>query len=167
MSDGEGGKGYGLHLNRGHGHVHVTSAYADDAIRLDTEETLAPGKWHHILMTYSGSRMAEGVHVYLDGRRAKEKVELDTLYRPFNNAGKAFREPLRVGGGWGKDRRFHGQLEDVRIWPRVLDAPEIEAVAMGESLGDIAAKSDRSLSERGQLRWYFLENAADAEIREA
>ena len=43
--------------------------------------------------------MAEGVHVYLDGRRAKEKVELDTLYRPFNNAGKAFLEPLghRIG----------------------------------------------------------------------
>jgi uncharacterized protein DUF1553 len=72
-----------------------------------------------------------------------------------------------VGGGWGKERRFHGQLEDVRIWPRVLDAPEIEALAMGESLGDIAAKPGRTGIERAQLRWYFLENAAPPEIREA
>src|SRR5205814_9279105 len=98
-------------------------------------------------MTYSGSRMAEAVHVYLDGRRAKEKVELDTLYRPFNNAGKAFLEPLRVGGGCGKDRRLRGQLEDRRIWPRVLDAPEIEALAIGESAGDSAVKADLNASQ--------------------
>ena len=39
--------------------------------------------------------MAEGVQVYVDGKPAKTKVLLDTLYRPFRNAGRRFTEPLR------------------------------------------------------------------------
>ena len=31
-----------MHLNNGKVHVHLTSIYADDAIRMETEETLEP-----------------------------------------------------------------------------------------------------------------------------
>ncbi|HZT31063.1 MAG TPA: DUF1553 domain-containing protein [Bryobacteraceae bacterium] len=168
MRDDPKGRGYGLHLNQGKVHVHLTSVYADDAIRMDSEETLAPGRWYHLAATYSGSRMAEGVHVYIDGKPAHMKVELDTLYRPFRNAGRSFSEPLRIGGGWGKDRRFRGRIDEVRIYGRVLDEDEIAALAAGESLNQIAAKpaGERTLVESMQLRRYFLEHAAPAEIRE-
>ena len=57
MTDGPKGKGYGIHADHGKIHVNLTSVYADDAIRLETEETLAPKQWHHIAVTYAGSRM--------------------------------------------------------------------------------------------------------------
>ncbi len=121
-------------------HVHLTSNYADDAIRVETEETLAPKRWYHIAVTYTGSQMAEGVQVYVDGKPAKVKVLLDTLYRPFRNAGRRFTEPLRMGAGAGPERRFRGLIDDVHIYGRVLSEEEIAALALGESIDAIARK---------------------------
>ena len=149
-------------LNQGKVHVHLTSNYDDDAIRLETEETLAPKRWHHIAVTYTGSQMAEGVRVYVDGKAAKVKVLLDTLYRPFRNAGRRFPEPLRIGAGAGPERRFRGLIEDIRIYGRVLGDEEIAGLALGESINAIAGKpeSGRSPVEKSALRSYFLANAA-------
>jgi hypothetical protein len=169
MVDDPKGKGYGLYLNKGKVHVHLTSVWADDAIRLETEETLVAKRWHHLLVTYSGSRMAEGVHVYIDGKPATNKVEMDTLFRPFKNAGNAFRVPFRIGGGGGPERRFRGRIDDVRVYKRALDSQEIAALALGESIDAIAAKPEaqRNEIERLQLRWYYLENAAAPDVRDA
>jgi len=163
------GKGYGLHLDQGRVHVDLTSNWADDAIRLETEETLAPKRWYNVVLTYSGSRMAEGVHLYIDGKPAKVKVELDSLYRPFRNAGKPVHDPLRIGSGWGPDRRFRGLIDEVRIYRGVLPVDEIEALASGAPIPMLARKSEaqRSDIDRFQLRRYFLENAAPADVREA
>lgn len=169
MEDNPKGRGYGLHVDQGHVHVDLTSVWADDAIRVKTEETLAPKRWYNIALTYSGSRMAEGIHVYIDGKPAKLKVELDSLYRPFRNAGKAVHDPLRIGGGWGPDRRFRGMIDDVRIYKTVLGPEEISALSSGNSVQELAAKpaAQRTDSDRFQLRGYFLENAAPEKVRDA
>ncbi len=169
MGDEPKGKGYGVHVNQGRVHVNVTNNWADDAIRLETETTLEAKRWYHIAVTYSGSRMAEGVHVYIDGKPAKVKVELDSLYRPFANAGFRFREPLRIGAGWGKDRRFHGLIDDVLVYSRVLPESEIAGLALGESLQAIAQKpaAARTAVEAAQIHSYFLENTAPAEVHAA
>ncbi len=169
MADQPKGKGYGVHMNHGKVHVNVTSNWADDAIRLETEATLEAKHRYHIAVTYSGSRMAGGIHVYIDGKPAKVKVELDSLYRPFGNAGFKFREPLRVGAGWGDDRRFHGRIDDVLVYSRVLQESEIAGLALGESLQAIAQKPNaaRTAVEASQIHSYFLENTAPAEIHAA
>ena len=169
MADQPKGKGYGVHVNEGRIHVNLTNNWADDAIRLETEEKLEAKRWYHIAVTYSGSRMAEGVHVYIDGKPAEVKVELDSLYRPFGNAGFKFREPLRVGAGWGKDRRFHGQINDVLVYKRVLPESEIAGLALGESLQTIAQKpgASRTPVEASQIHSYYLENAAPPEAHAA
>src|SRR5260370_5713 len=87
MLDKPQGKGYGVYLNQGKVHVHLTSNYDDDAIRLETETPLAAHRWYHLTVTYSGSRMAEGVGVYIDGKPAPAKVLLATRYLPFRNPG--------------------------------------------------------------------------------
>ena len=64
--------------DKGKVHVNITSNWTDDAIRMETERALEPNTWHHIAVTYSGSRMAEGIHVYVDGHLEKTRVLLDT-----------------------------------------------------------------------------------------
>ncbi len=167
MADNPKGKGFGVHLDKGKVHVNFTSTWADDAIRVETERVLEPKAWHHIAVTYSGSRMADGVHVYVDGRLEKTKVLLDTLYRPFRNAGKVFDEPFRIGAGWGAERRFRGQIDDVRVYSRVLDERDLTVLAMGDSVNEIASKPEarRSDAERFEARSAYIANAAPAEIR--
>jgi mono/diheme cytochrome c family protein len=169
MADDPKGRGFGVHLDRGKVHVNVTNNWDDDAIRIESERTLEPKQWHHLAVTHSGSRMAEGIHLYIDGRLEKTKVLLDTLYRPFRNAGRVFTEPFRIGGGWGPERRFHGLVDEVRVYSRVLDQNELNALALGEPISDIARKSrrDRTEIEKLQLRWYYLGNAAGPEVRTA
>lgn len=169
MVDSPTGKGYGVHADKGKVHVNITSNYADDAIRLETEGTLTPKQWHHLAVTYTGSRMAEGITVFIDGKPAPVKVLLDSLYRPFVNAGKEFREPFRVGAGWGPDHRFRGLIDEVRIYSRVLNADEISTLAVGETLNEIAGKpvAQRSAPERNLLRSYFLEHIAEPSVQES
>ena len=38
MADNPKGKGYGVHLDHGKLHVNLTSVWADDAIRMETED---------------------------------------------------------------------------------------------------------------------------------
>ncbi|HEV1285341.1 MAG TPA: DUF1553 domain-containing protein [Bryobacteraceae bacterium] len=167
MADNPKGKGFGVHMDHGKVHVNFTSTWADDAIRVETERVLEPRTWHHIAVTYSGSRMAEGVHVYVDGHLEKTTVLLDTLYRPFRNAGKVFDEPFRIGTGWGKERRFRGRIDEVRVYRRVLDERDLAVLALGESVNEIARKSDarRSAAEKFETRSAYLATAAPAEIR--
>ncbi len=83
MIDQPKGKGFGVHCDHGRVHVNITSNWTDDAIRMETEQVLPPDEWHHVAVTFSGSRMAEGIHVYVDGRPAKTRVLLDSLYGRF------------------------------------------------------------------------------------
>ncbi len=167
MIDQPKGKGFGVHCDQGRVHVNVTSNWTDDAIRMETEQVLPPGEWHHLAVTFSGSRMAEGIHVYIDGRPSKTRVLLDSLYRPFRNAGSKFDEPFRIGSGWGPERRFRGLIDEVRVYSRVLADDEISALALGESIPEIARKpaAERTDIESLELHSYFIENAAPADVR--
>ena len=167
MQDEPKGKGYGIHLDHAKLHVNLTSIWADDAIRMETEQSITPNEWHHIAVTYTGSRMAEGLRVYIDGKPAPVKVLLDTLYRPFNNNAKDFPQPLRIGTGWGAERRFHGAMEQVRVYSRVLKGDELASLALRETAREIAAKpvKQRSDAEQFALRSMFLESGAPEEVR--
>ncbi|MBC8164458.1 MAG: DUF1549 domain-containing protein, partial [Bryobacteraceae bacterium] len=168
MIDGPKGKGYGLHLDKGRIHFNLTSIYESDSIRVESTEVVKPQQWHHIAVTYDGSIAASGIHIWIDGKPTKLIVLADNLYRPFNNAGKRFREPFRIGTGWGKERRFQGKLDDIRLYSRVLSDIEIAAVALGESVHQIASKAEanRSTAENNVLRWSYLEHGADTTVRE-
>ncbi len=167
MQDMPKGKGYGIHLDHGKVHVNLTSAWADDAIRIETEQSIPGNQWHHLAVTYTGSRMAEGLRVYVDGKVAPVKILLDTLYRPFNNNVKIFPQPLRLGTGWGQERRFHGSMDEVRVYSRVLNDDELTALAVRETAREIAAKplQERSSAEQFALRSMFLESGAPEDVR--
>ncbi|MBY0505076.1 MAG: DUF1553 domain-containing protein [Bryobacteraceae bacterium] len=133
MVDRPQGKGYGVYLRDGRVHVHLTSAFADDAIRLDTVRQWEPGREIHVAVTYDGRVAAAGVNVYVDGQREEVKVSQDTLYRPFVNAGAIFKEPLRIGAGGGAENRFAGQILAARVYSRALPADEVAALSGRQS----------------------------------
>jgi hypothetical protein len=169
MTDSAEGRGYGLQLNKGKVHVHLTSAYATDAIRVESEETLEPKRWYNLTVTYDASIMAQGVHVCIDGKPARLRVLSDNLYRPFRNAGRLFKEKFRVGAGAGPANRFRGMIGGVHIYGRILSEDEISGLALGERVDAIAQKAAgaRSKTEGEVLRWYALERAAEPRTRDA
>jgi hypothetical protein len=167
MQDTPKGRGFALLLDQGKVNFNLVSNYESDAIRVETEDALQPGRSYHLTVSYDGTIMAQGVAIYIDGKAARVHILQDNLYRPFRNAGRAFKEPFRIGAGAGK--RFGGTINDVHVFSRVASADEIDGLALDESVNTIAAKSEatRTSTENNVLRWYSLENAADRKVREA
>jgi hypothetical protein len=146
-------EGYGLHVVNGRLQAHFTKRWLDDAMRVAGELTLPTGRWHHVTMTYDGSRLASGVALYVNGKAEKTRVLLDELNQTF-----ATKEPLRIGACAGAEVRFHGLIDEVRVYDRVLSPEEAEALSVAEPLSDLAARPSHSArrSKNAKLRLAFL-----------
>jgi hypothetical protein len=155
--------GYELRIEDGCVKLHLVKRWLDDAIRVETEETLAPGAWHHVMATYDGSRWAAGVRIYVDGAPRRLRVLVDDLNQTFKST-----EPFRVGGR-GDGARFQGAIDEARLYGRCLDAEEVEVLATAENLGAIALRreGERSGAETRKLRRAFLEAHAPEDLRAA
>jgi Protein of unknown function (DUF1553)/Protein of unknown function (DUF1549)/Concanavalin A-like lectin/glucanases superfamily/Planctomycete cytochrome C len=164
MADEPRGEGYGVHLVNGKVQVHLTKRWLDDALRVETERKLEAGRWHHLAVTYDGSRLAAGVKVYIDGAEAKTTTLLDELNQSFQT-----KEPLRIGSGGGPDSRFHGLVDEVRVYGRVLEPVEARILGVAATPGEIVAKpvAERTAAEADKLRAFFLAKSAPEEIRAA
>jgi mono/diheme cytochrome c family protein len=164
MTDAEHADGYYVVLEQGRVQVNLVKRWLDDALRVETEVSLAPRMWQHVLVTYDGSRLASGVQVFVDGKPQKLRVVLDLLNQTF-----ATKEPLRIGGGNGSAGRFHGLIDDVRIYDDALTETDAQILAMAEPVGKLKAVpvERRTIDQTRKLQACFLERAAPSPIREA
>jgi Protein of unknown function (DUF1553)/Protein of unknown function (DUF1549)/Concanavalin A-like lectin/glucanases superfamily/Planctomycete cytochrome C len=138
----------------------------DEGIRLESEKTVSLNQWHHVALTYDGSRWARGFKLFVDGKEWKwGKVLQDDM----NVSALAQREPLRIGADGGTQYRFHGLIDEVRIYNRVLTSVELVMLADPTPISEIAAlpEDQRNPGQIEKIRDYFIEHAAPANIREA
>jgi hypothetical protein len=143
--------------------VAVVGETPASAIRLRTRERLTLGDWYHVVMSYDGSGKAAGLRLYLNGRLLMPEIVRDTL------AGSTRSDaPLRVGSP-SLGPPFRGQLDDLRLYTRVLAPAEVEQLALHYRaravLSGVTGK--RSRDEAAFLRDYFLTYAAPATLRTA
>ena len=164
MADMPQGEGFSVALEAGTVHVRLVKRWLDDAIRVATRDTLDPDNWHHVLVTYDGSRLASGVRVYLNGQPATLTVLLDELNQTFST-----KAPLRIGAGGGPDGQFTGLIDDVRIYADALEPIEAAIVASPTSISAIASRpaDRRSTAETAKLRLCFLESHTPVQLRES
>lgn len=103
--------------------VHLIHSWTDNAVKVVTERPLNKNAWHHVAVTYDGSKKASGVTVYVDGDAAHLRVERDALDGTIHSD-----EPFRLGS-----RRYAGSLSggllDVRLDGQVLTAEQVKELA--------------------------------------
>ncbi|GIW81950.1 MAG: hypothetical protein KatS3mg105_3757 [Gemmatales bacterium] len=164
MNETDRASGYSLFLRDGKVEVNLVKRWLDDSIRLETAQPLSPNCWHHIAVTYDGSRVAAGIKVYVDGEVQKVNIHVDELNQDFAND-----DPLRIGSGGSPDSRFHGAIDDVRIYNRVLEPAEVDVIRTPESISELLdlPPAKRSQPQREKLRRYFLAEQAPLSIRSA
>ena len=158
-------QGHALNLKDGKLEYDNVNKWVDEAIRLQTRQTLPLNEWHHVAVTFDGARTADGVKIYVDG----QVWPFDILVDDLNNRRASRPQPLRIGGGGGPDNRFRGRIGNVLVYNRALTAPEVAVLANASSVNDIAAKPEasRTTAEREKIRDYFLEHDAPAPVKAA
>jgi hypothetical protein len=157
--------GHGLNLRDGKIEYDYVTKWVDEGIRLRTEKAISLNRWHHVALTYTGSRWASGVKIYVDG----EDQKLEILIDDFNSQGAVKREPLRIGAGGGPENRFQGSIDEVRIYKRALTPAEAAMLADLTPVTAIAALAEdkRTPPQADKIRDYFLEHALPPNIAEA
>ena len=162
MSDDPNSDGYNLCLDNGKLQLNLIKRWLDDAMRVETAEPITLNRWVHVAVTYDGSRFAEGVRFFVDGRLVKPRVVLDELNQAF-----ASKDLFRIGYG-GLTPPFSGAIDDVRLFDVRLHDDEVAILSVPETLSQIAAiaAKDRTAAQASKLREGFLTEHAPADIRD-
>ncbi|MHC5539061.1 DUF1549 domain-containing protein, partial [Singulisphaera rosea] len=130
--------------------AHLVNTWPGNAIKVTTKEALPADAWTHVFVTYDGSGKASGVTVYVNGRPVPIEVQSDGLRDTIATA-----EPLRLGRR-ATEWPIKGELADVRVYRRTLDAAEVRAI-VHEAMRKLAQTPEdrRSKAQKELLtRWY-------------
>jgi len=90
-------------------HLNTTSGMA----WVNAGTTITPGQWHQVSVTYDGHSLV----FYLDGQ--------ETDRTAVQGATRADADILVADDGWGN--RFHGSIDELRIFSRALSPQEVKA----------------------------------------
>ena len=126
MSEEDENRGFFIDSSAGKLQVMLSHEWPENSIMVHTVEKTAADQWQHVFVTYDGSSKASGLTVYVDGRAVETAVISDTLV-----AGIKTDAPLLIGRRYlgSKGSPFHGLVDDVRLFNRVLSAAEVAALA--------------------------------------
>jgi hypothetical protein len=173
LNDAEGRRGYEwrfddillVGIQRWAARLTVTLASDSPAgaIQLRTRERFRYGDWHHVALTYDGSGKAAGARVYVDGEPASVDVVRDTLAGPM-----ATDAPLTIGRR-SLGQPFLGQIDDLRLYGRVLEPGQIANLAVHYPVRLVLSGvfGKRTTAEAAEIRDYFLTHAAPQALRTA
>src|SRR5262249_16853711 len=89
-----GSRGYQLLIEAGRLSVGLIHFWPGNAIGIRARESLAIGRWTHIAIAYDGSSRADGLALYVDGRRADCEVVRDKLTKNITGGGN---DQLTIG----------------------------------------------------------------------
>jgi hypothetical protein len=156
-------RGFEVIWQKGRFQINLVNRWGSKAIEAVTVEPISAKKWHHLVLSYDGSRKAAGLKVFLNGKLASLNILNDTLDDSIANT-----EPLRIGrrdSGLG----FYGQLDELRVLQRTTTSEEAESWFWSERLRGIIAQptAKRSSADATLLQDYFVDHHADATTKEA
>jgi hypothetical protein len=163
MAENADAYGYSVVLADGKLQVNLVKRWLDDALRVESDAALSTDRWHHVAVTYDGTRTETSVKIFVDGVPQNLKVLLDELNQTFVSD-----DPLTIGGG-GPAPRFTGLIDEVRVYQGDLPDASIELLATAESIDRILAlpPAERSPRQAAKLAAYYLEERAADEMRQA
>jgi hypothetical protein len=123
MDEGMNHRGYDMLLVNGKIEVHLVDTWPSNAIKISSQSTIAPNQWHHLTLTYDGSKKAAGANLYIDGKPVKFDVPNNNLTGSLDTE-KPFHLGLRE-----KSLPFTGSIDELRIFDGVLSAKDVERLA--------------------------------------
>ncbi|HVE41336.1 MAG TPA: DUF1553 domain-containing protein [Planctomycetota bacterium] len=149
MDDDDGYRGWDLCAQDGEFTSHLVHKWQNDAIKVGTTgKAWKPDTWQHVFVTYDGSGKAEGFKIFVDGKEAKLKIEVNTLKSTTKTL-----TPLLVGARKKSLALAGASLQDIRFYDRKLSPGEVRRMALEEKARVLIGKppAERKPKEKDEL----------------
>ncbi|MCW1924439.1 DUF1553 domain-containing protein [Luteolibacter arcticus] len=156
MNPGEAHRGWDLYLQGGVPAAHVIDSWPGKANKINGSEPLKPNEWHHVMVTFDGSKpAADTLELYVDGRKVKSTTTPNTVGTEIET-----KVPLRLGSREGGDSKLNGKVavQDLRFYRRLLSPQEIGTLAQTGLIQGILTKpvEQRTKEQTETLFRYYL-----------
>jgi cytochrome c553 len=157
MDDASQNIGYDVILEQSRMAVHFSSRWPESGFKLITKATIPQNEWHHVAVTFSGSKEPGGTTIYIDGRRQDVDVSHSTPVTGSIRNTQPFRMGRRSTGAG-----FVGTIDDVLVYKSALSEAEIAALVTGGSPQPLTealslAAGQRTPEQQAALRRAYLE----------
>ncbi|MEE3370068.1 MAG: DUF1553 domain-containing protein [Planctomycetota bacterium] len=155
MNDANAFRGYDLLVIAGKVECHFVHHWPDNAFKVVTREPIALNEWHHVAVTYDGTRQASGLRLFVDGQL--QQVEIANNNRL---AGTLVTDkPFRIGQRQASVP-FHGLIDEVQVFSRILLSSEVAQLAQGRAPTGLATllevrPPERSPAQRAWLSEFY------------
>jgi hypothetical protein len=133
--------------------VNFGPRWLDDAIIVRTRDPLPVGSWSHLAMVHDGSQLAEGLQLYVNGKRQEVEVLLDIFTGTFTTS------PTLQFGVQGSEAFLDGLIDETRFYKWALEPEDIRVLATGDSIEQIIATpaKERDAGQQEKLHRLFMD----------
>jgi hypothetical protein len=157
MDDGADFRGWDVWLENGNIGTHIINKWPDNALKVVSNQRLTASRFQHVTIAYDGSSKAQGVKIFIDGKQAPVNIASDKLRETIRT-----KVPLRLGSRHATAPTNDAKIQDLRMFRRVLNIEELQAVAQLPRRQYLIAKANRSNEENEELfQWYLATRDAD------
>jgi len=154
-------RGWDIWLEDGKIGSHLINKWPENALKSVTRDRLTPNVWHHITVTYDGTKKPSGLVVYVDGSRKALENSSNSLTGTLST-----NVPLMVGQRSQNAGAEGVAVQDVRLYNRVLPSQTVLTMASYARVKSLASKQSMSDKEVDELYAWWLTNL-DTSYRQA
>ena len=144
--------GVDVMLEDGYLEARVYRIWPGNGIGVRMIERIAPKKWQHITLSYSGNSQAQGIQIYLDGKAvATEFFESEMLKSASPSTAK--KRKFIVGQRFRDSGFKGGYVDELKVYDRELSAIEVHAEYLRQPVSKQLVRDNAEGEE--MLRQYF------------
>ncbi len=141
--------------------VIMSNVWPENAIEIHTVEPFPVNEWAHLCLTYDGCSKADGLKLFVNGKRAEVVVHNDQLSQSIlygKNKTNWTVDQLRIGRLYN-DRTKDFEVDEMKLYERALSAVEVLRQFTGNDVLSVLLqkkKETRSAAEEKLIREYYL-----------
>ncbi len=147
-------RGWDLYVDNGRLAVHHIHKFPEESTKVVARKAIGTG-WKHVTVTYDGSRMSDGIKMYINGELQAITGQTNFAMPLSIRTDAPFTIGQRSGGNGLKD----ALIQDVRVYDRQLGVDDIEllnSTPRAERVIDKVAANRTEAEQKLLYRWWLL-----------
>ncbi len=157
MDDSNQHRGWDVWTENGAVGMHMVHNWPENALKTISTTKLTASRWQHVAISYDGSSKAEGVKIFIDGKESKKINPSNKLTETVKTS-----VPLTIGRRTTGSPAVGAQIQDIRMYRKVLDEKEISQLFEIPRRQYLVSKPSRTQEETDELYTWYL-NTQDSE----